>query len=78
MRKTLYAAAGFIIVGSAFIGGAYAASIKTATERALEECAAKYYVHQCTMVAIPTKGYEVRKVLPELLPIPLEGNEAGF
>jgi hypothetical protein len=53
------------IAFAALTGMAYQAA---KAYRAKDACAAKHDVYRCVMVPMPDRGYEIRKVLPELLP----------
>jgi uncharacterized membrane protein YebE (DUF533 family) len=64
MKKTIVIAT-TVIALVALAGMAYQAA---KTYRAKDVCAAKHDVYRCVMVPMPERGYEIRKVLPELLP----------
>jgi hypothetical protein len=78
MKKALYFTAATAVLCSAFAGGIYASQLKTETEKQLDACAKLYDVYECKMVAMPVKDYSIVKTSPDLLPPPVDGNEAGF
>lgn len=61
------------IASAAFIGGIYAGNTKTDNQRALDACAKANNVYACQWVAQPSEPHRVVKVVPDLLPPPVEG-----
>lgn len=70
MKLTIFAT---VVTGSiAFIGGIYASSIKTDSQKALDACARQNNVYECKWVAQPAEAPRVVMVKPDLLPPPTE------